>query len=289
MVTVKTALNLALASVLSATFYGCKPKDEAPPPLPTPTADPTPTAPPVVSTTAVALQPVAPLPGTAPNSLSEAILVTKPQMKDSTAAPDEGSAGLLKYWLAKMYPWAQLDGTPIVTAAAFLAAPDSARGQRVCSAGQVQQFSKTTTAAPNEYEGTLATKEGEVLSFGAVGDATGIGPNAPARFCGIASGVETLATPDGKQVRAIRVVGYFDTPANRGGGGGGQFASLAACCAALKQNAASMPPPQNMYAAAAAQYCSGMVATASNPAAKDAAIASIRGMLRGVPMPGVCH
>jgi hypothetical protein len=287
MVTVKTALNLALAGVLSATFYGCKPKDEAPPPMPTATADPTPPPPPVTAATSAQLVAAPPLPGTAPNTLGEAILITKPQMKDSTAAPDDGSAGLLKYWLMKLYPWAQLEATPMVTAAAFAAAPDSARGQRVCGAGVVQQFTKS--GPPNEYEGTIATKEGDVLSYGGVGDATGVTVNGQARFCGIASGVETLTNPAGQPVRAVRVVGYFDTPANHGGGGGGQFASLAACCAALKQNAASMPPPQNMYAAAAAQYCSASVSAASNPAQKDAAIASIRGMLRGVPMPGVCH
>ncbi len=153
----------------------------------------------------------------------------------------------------------------------------------------VQQFASTGAAPNNQYEALLATKEGTLLSIGAVGDATGIKQGAPAKFCGIASGIQTIATPDGKQSKALRLTGYFDTPGNRGGGGGGQFASLRACCQALQQNAASMPPPQGMYAAAAAQYCHGSVAAISSPQQKDAMISALRGMLRGVALPGACR
>ena len=223
--------------------------------------------------------------GQLPGTLSHAIELTKPQMKDSAGAPDEGSASLLKFWLAKNYPWTQLEATQLQVTATFLATPEPGRGQRICGAGVVQQFTKTTQAAPHEYEGVLATKEGELLSYGAVADVTGIALNGQARFCGIASGVQTMA--DGK--RAARVVGMFDTPANRGGTGGGGFGSLKACCQALQQNSVSMPPPQNLYAASAASYCLATVASISSPQQKDAMLAGIRGALRGAPMPSVCH
>jgi hypothetical protein len=290
MALVKTALNLSLVGLLAATVFGCsKSKDESPPPMPTAT-EPT-AAPPPTAVAPVELKPADPTPlapGQLPASLGQAIDLTRPQMKDSTTTPDDGSATLLKYWLAKAYPWAQLEAVPLQTAAAFLAAPDTGRGKRICGAGLVQTFAKTTTAAPHEYEGTLATAEGEILSYGAVADVAGVAPNAKARFCGISSGIQTITNPAGAQVRAIRVVGMFDTPANRGGGGGG-FSSLRACCMALQQNSKSMPPPNNLYAASAATYCLATVASISNPQQKDAMLAGIRSALRGAPMPSVCR
>ena len=160
--------------------------------------------------------------------------------------------------------------------------PGRTGGNRVCGTGTVQTLTQVQPK-PAQYEGTLLTKTNETISFGAVGDATGIKQGGPATFCGVASGVLTIST-----TRAIREVGMFDTPINRGATGGGGN-SLAACCAALRQNSASMPPPQNMYAMAAAQYCSAAAAAVANPAQKDATINAIRGMLKGAAMPGSCR
>ena len=62
--------------------------------------------------------------------------------------------------------------------------------------------------------------------------------------------------------------------------------SLANCCAALKQNAASAPPPTNTYMMAAAGICDGAVAAGKD---NNAALAAIRGALRGANMPAACH
>jgi hypothetical protein len=94
----------------------------------------------------------------------------------------------------------------------------------------------------------------------------------------------------------LLVLGSFDTggdspnvygsmrsvaKAAAGGGGGG----IAACCAALRQNAASAPPQQIGMYLAAAGACD---AAKSNPQAAQA-LASIRGMLAGANVPGVCR
>lgn len=292
--------STAIRVLLSATFVsvfcgiGCKNKDgDAPPPMPAPTeattasgAAPPGTPPPAA--TPVPIQTAAPAPGQSPNTLTEAIGVSKPQMADSTGSPDQGSETLITYWLAKNYPWAQLEQQPESPAPTFVTSAATERGKRVCGSGTVQTLSKVNTTPPNRHEGTLLTKEGQVLSVGAVGDVTGIAPTRPARFCGIASGLQSMTGADGKPVQAIRTVGYFDTPANRGGNPN-QFASLRACCAALQQNAASMPPPNSMYALSAAQYCHASVAAVGNPQQKDAMIAALRGYLRGAPMPAACR
>jgi len=280
--------------VFAVAFPACssKKKDDIPPPF-----DPPPASATTSATTPVQVVPTATttnivpigLPGQSPSTLAEAILHTRPQMADSVGAPDAGSVALGRYWAEKKYPWAQLEAVTATTPVALLTSTDAERGKRLCEGGMVQQFASTGAAPNNQYEALLATKEGTLLSIGAVGDATGIKQGAAAKFCGIASGVQTIATPDGKQSKALRLTGYFDTPANHGGGGGGQFASLRACCQALSQNAASMPPPQGMYALAAANYCHGSVAAISSPQQKDAMVSTLRGMLKGAALPAACR
>ncbi|MCS6898664.1 MAG: hypothetical protein RMJ98_03085 [Myxococcales bacterium] len=285
-------LVAVLLTTVSLVHCGKKKEDEAPPPPPATTVEPVPTPPPVVPSappTTVNLQPVPPAPGQAPNTLGEAIMFAKPQMRDSTGAPDEGSVTLLNYWKDKKYPWSQLEAVPPTTEAAFLANPDAERSKRICSTGTVQQINQVNPPPSPVHEGVLVTQATETISFGAVGDVTGIRQGGPGRFCGIATGIQNMTNATGQPVRAIRLVGMFDTPANRGGGGGGGFGSLRACCQALQQNSVSMPPPQNMYAAAAAQYCFASVAAISSPQQKDAILAGIRGALRGAPMPGACR
>lgn len=283
-----TTLSLALA-VTTATMLavpGCSKKDEPPPPMPT-SAPPETVAPPVVATTASVAQiaPMAPAPGQAPGTLQEAIGIARPQMADSTGGPDGGATTLMNYWLQKSYPWAQLEAVPQTTGAAFLAAPDAERGKRICGQGNITAFSKISDT-PKQHEATLTTTEG-TLAVGAVMDVTGMKQGGAGRFCGIATGVQSMTDASGAQVRAIRLTGMFDTPANRGGGGpGGGPGNLRACCQALQQNSVSMPPPNNIYAAAAANYCFGVAASANS---KDASLAAIRGMMRGAPMPAVCR
>jgi hypothetical protein len=67
-----------------------------------------------------------------------------------------------------------------------------------------------------------------------------------------------------------------------GGGGGG---GIAACCNALRQNAKSAPPQQIGLYLAAAGACD---AAKSNPQSA-AALATVRGMLAGANVPGVCR
>ena len=283
----ETMSHLVLATaVLTALLPGCSKKDEPPPPMPTSTADTAAPPPPMVASV-VPIAPMAPAPGQAPHTLSEAITVARPQMKDSTGAADEGATTLMNYWLQKNYPWAQLEAIPQTTGAAFLANPEAERGKRICGAGNIQTFSKISDT-PKQHEATIASPEG-VLAVGAVGDVTGMKQGGTGRFCGIASGIQSMTGADGSAVRAIRTTGYFDTPANRGGGGGGSFGNLKACCQALAQNGVSMPPPNNIYAAAAASYCNASVSAISSPAQKDAVLAGIRGALRGAPMPAVCR
>jgi hypothetical protein len=279
---------LVLTLLVAATFTHCtcnKPED--PPPLPV-DSSPVPSPPPPSATGSVNIVPAPPLPNQSPGTLGEAILLTRPRMSDFTGTPDEGSSTLLTYWLDKKYPWAQLEATPATTEAAFLANPDAERGKRICTSGVVQQLSQVSPQPPR-HDGVQLAQSGVSVSFGAVGDVAGIKQGGPGKFCGIATGIQTMTAPDGKQTRAIRSIGMFDTPANRGATGGGGLASLKACCQALQQNSASMPPPQNMYAAAAAQYCNASAAAVSSPQQKDALLAGIRGALRGAAMPGACR
>jgi hypothetical protein len=282
-----THLSLALAVTTTAMLAvpGCSKKDEPPPPMPTSTPAETVAPPPAtVAPTVAQIAPMAPAPGQAPASLQEAIGIARPQMADSTGGADAGATTLMNYWLQKSYPWAQLEAVPQTTGAAFLAAPDAERGKRICGQGNITAFSQVS-AAPKQHEATLTTTEG-TLAVGAVMDVTGMKQGGAGRFCGIATGIQSMTDASGAAVRAIRLTGMFDTPANRGGGGtSGGPGNLRACCQALQQNSVSMPPPNNVYAAAAANYCFGVVATS---ASKDASLAAIRGMMRGAPVPAVC-
>jgi hypothetical protein len=284
----RETFGLVCITVMASVMAGCPKKsdDDVPPP---PSATVTAVPPPPTATVVQLVPPTGAGDASAPATLAQAIEAARPQMKDSSGAPDDGSATLLRFWLAKTYPWAQMEAVAESQPAAFLAGPDALRGRRVCGTGTIKPYAKVSPA-PAQSDGMLTTKTGDVLSFSSVGDTTGIAENGQGRFCGIASGVLSTAGADGKPVRAVRVVGYFDTPANHAAtGGGGQFASLRACCQALQQNSASMPPPQNLYAAGAASYCLATVASISNPAQKDAMLAGIRGALKGVPMPAACH
>lgn len=64
--------------------------------------------------------------------------------------------------------------------------------------------------------------------------------------------------------------------------------ALLGCCNALA-NAPAQGPAAQLYLQNASQYCQGMLKSATVPGQRDAAFASIRSMLRDVPIPDACR
>ena len=65
-------------------------------------------------------------------------------------------------------------------------------------------------------------------------------------------------------------------------------ATLRKCCVALAASADALTPPKAMYAGAAADRCKKDVETVQTEQDQDHLIATIRGELRGTPMPKDC-
>lgn len=98
------------------------------------------------------------------------------------------------------------------------------------------------------------------------------------------SAEEEPTAPEALELAAEEDAGEGDADAAKATGPWRPKSSLTACCAALRQNAASAPAPTNTYMLAAAGVCDGMAG-----ADRAAALAAIRGALRGSGLPAACQ
>lgn len=211
----RIAIGVAVAigvPVIGFTLVGLLSK-KSPPPLPVVTvpAAPEPT------------KPSAPTLGdrlVAATTLREAIAIAKPLMGDVRGEDvNQGAAVLATWWAHRPNLWSQLVAMPDTRRAEIMKDPDPYRGQRICMTGSVTQIfrDKSTPANAPVYMGVLY-HNGGFVRFLAVQSTQGIVEDTPARFCGIAVGLQSYPNVSGGTTHAIQVVGLFDTPANGGKG-----------------------------------------------------------------------
>ncbi len=153
-------------------------------------------------------------------SLRQAIPIAKPLMGDTQNGDvSQGAVVLALWWAHHPNLWAELLSMPDTKRAEIMKDPDPYRGQRICITGSVIEIArdKSTPASAPVFEGGISHNSGYVR-FLAVGSTTGIVESTPARFCGIAIGLQTYPNRMNSTTTAVYVVGEFDIPANGGQG-----------------------------------------------------------------------
>lgn len=153
-------------------------------------------------------------------TLRQAIPIAKPLMADTQNGDVSQGAVILALWWAR-HPslWAELLAMPDTKRAEIMKDPDPYRGQRICITGSVIEIArdKSTPASAPVFEGGISHNSGYVR-FLAVGSTAGIVESTPARFCGVAIGLQTYPNRMNSTTTAVYVVGEFDIPANGGQG-----------------------------------------------------------------------
>lgn len=175
------------------------------------------------STPAVAATtPEAPAPAPAPPTplermakaatLREAVGITRPLMADVRGEDiSQGAALLAVWWARRPALWSELTAMPDSKRAEIMKDPDAYRGQRICMTGTVSQIFRdksSSTSAP-VYMGVLY-HNGGFARFIAVQSTQGVVENTPARFCGIAIGLQSYDNVNKGTTHAIQAVGLFD-------------------------------------------------------------------------------
>jgi hypothetical protein len=212
----RIAFGVIVAVAVPVTIFvvaGFLNRKTTPPPLPAATVTAAPEAP----------KPQAPtlsekLAGAA--NLSEAVALTKPHFGDVQGEEVNNGAALLAMWWAhRSTLWNELVAMPDTRRAEIMKDPDPYRGQRICMTGSVTQIFRDKSTPPSApvYMGVLY-HNGGFVRFLAVQSTQGIVEGTPARFCGIAVGLQSYPNVSGGTTHAIQVVGLFDIPANGGKG-----------------------------------------------------------------------
>lgn len=153
-------------------------------------------------------------------NLRDAVALTKPLFADVQGEDVNPGAALLAMWWARRPTlWAELAAMPDTKRAEIMKDPDPYRGHRICMTGSVTQIfrDKSTPANAPVYMGVLY-HNGGFVRFLAAQSTQGVVEGTPARFCGIAVGLQSYPNVSGGTTHAIQVVGLFDIPANGGKG-----------------------------------------------------------------------
>lgn len=148
-------------------------------------------------------------------TLSDALAITLPEMKDTTDDTSLGALGL-SMWSASHLRFADVAVRHNETSAKLiLKDSDRERGKRMCARGVIVQIEKVDIGDASIFNGLLMKYSGTVISFLAAGDTGDLVENSRARFCGISTGRYTYSNSGGGTTHAIQLVGMFDLPANR--------------------------------------------------------------------------
>lgn len=92
---------------------------------------------------------------------------------------------------------------------------DLERTKRLCVTGTVVDIDGASANGERFYAGTLVDASSNPTLFIALGDAENIFADSTASFCGVFIGREAYLTRGGDHLVGLRVVGMFDTKANR--------------------------------------------------------------------------
>jgi hypothetical protein len=152
-------------------------------------------------------------------SLSQAVQIVRPLMKDTDQGEvSVGAAALATWWAPRANLWGELAKMPDSKRAEILKDPTAYRGQKLCVTGTVPQISRDRSVASPVYIGSVVTGGMGVVRFVAVQSTAGVTEGATARFCGIVAGIEEYQNVSGGTTIAVQAVGLFDLPANGGQG-----------------------------------------------------------------------
>ncbi len=164
----------------------------APPLVPAPTPTPVPASPPLDEQIVAAA------------SVDDAIALAAPTLGDGA---DSRGAWLLARHAAARMTWSDVARAAPETSFG-LVLKDSARerGRRMCATGVLRDIERRDVDGRAVYVGSMATAEGDVARFIAVGDTGALVRRSTGTLCGVVTG---------KDGDAAVLVGMFDLPENR--------------------------------------------------------------------------
>jgi len=148
-------------------------------------------------------------------NLRQAIASTRLDMKDTQDANVSVGAAKLAIWGAENMRWAELQELPQGKYGMVMKDPDTQRGSRLCTSGQVIEIAKDGSVPQKIYVGGMFGTEGNLYRFIAVGSTGEIVANSRAKFCGIVTGQQHYPNSVGGEAHAVHLVGMFDLPENK--------------------------------------------------------------------------
>lgn len=246
-------------------------------------------------------------------TLKAAVAAASPYFEDR---PNESGYGteLLLAWAARSMTWADVGvAADETTFARVLKDPEEERGKRLCASGEIIEIAAEKSELGKTYAGLLMSDAWDLFRFHAVRSSGTLVAKSRARFCGVVTGRFDYANSAGGVGHAVKLVGMFDLPENRGGGTApatattadtrpaskpptGQatpstspkLARLKQCCSALSNEAKRMAnsPEAGMFASASAQ-CNTLAAQAA-PSGDVPDLSVVRNILSGRTLPTAC-
>ncbi|MBA3460422.1 MAG: hypothetical protein H0T46_10705 [Deltaproteobacteria bacterium] len=136
-------------------------------------------------------------------TFGDALAIAKPAMS-GTADPLSPAAIQLAHYTKLR--WVDVSGANATTHAEAVATPAAARGELMCTAGEISQIARRDVDGRWVYVGHLRSDDGERFAFAAVGTGGDLGERMPAKLCGAVIGVRGTT---------VALFGLFDLPENR--------------------------------------------------------------------------
>ncbi len=152
----------------------------------------------------------------AAHTLAAAVDVLRPQMSDEVGK-DSAAAIMLTLWgITNPMRWSEVAVSKDETGFALIQKdPDSERGKRFCTSGNVVEIHvEKLTGTEKYFHGLLMNGAGSLYRFYAVGSTGSIVESTSARFCGVAVGKYDYSNSAGGVGHAVAAVGMFDLPEN---------------------------------------------------------------------------
>lgn len=148
-------------------------------------------------------------------NLREAIATTRLNMTDIQGADLSVGAAKLALWSAANLRWSELQEIPAGKYAMVMKDPDTQRGSRICTSGQIIEIAVDRTVSPKIFLGGMFDDSGRLYRFIAVGSTGEIVAESRAKFCGIVTGQQHYENSAGGVAHSVHLVGMFDLPENR--------------------------------------------------------------------------
>lgn len=149
------------------------------------------------------------------DNLRQAIASTRLDMKDIHGANVSAGAAKLAIWGSENMRWTELQELPQGKYGMVMKDPDTQRGNRLCTSGQVIEIARDSSVPQNIYLGGIFGPDGNLYRFIAVGSTGEIVANSRAKFCGVITGQQHYSNSIGGEAHAVHLVGMFDLPENK--------------------------------------------------------------------------